>query len=68
MSAKIRHLHRWISAAFTLAVLANFAVMPLGDEQLSMTVGGLTLIPLILLLLTGLYLLVLPFTRRAKGA
>ena len=63
MSRTLRQLHRWISAVFTLCVLANFAVMPLGDETLGMAVGSLTLLPLFLLLITGLYLFVLPYLR-----
>lgn len=64
MSVSMRQLHRWISVAFTLAVLTNFAVMPLGNEALGMAVGGLTLIPLLLLLVTGLYLFALPYLPR----
>jgi hypothetical protein len=64
----IRQAHRWLSMIFTLAVLANFAVMPLGNEMLGMTVGGLTLIPLVLLLGTGLYLFVLPYLRRSADS
>ena len=48
-----RQLHRWLSIAFTAAVVANFAVMGRGDVAL--WVGSLTLIPLALLLVTGLY-------------
>ncbi len=66
-NARMRALHRWISVAFTLAVLANFAVTPLGNEQLGMTVGGLTLLPLVLLMITGLYLFALPYLGRAKS-
>lgn len=58
----IRQLHRWLSVAFTLAVLANFAVM--GQEEIALWVGMLTLLPLALLLFTGLYLFVLPYTVR----
>ena len=47
-SARTRSLHRWLSVIFTLAVMANFAVMPLGDDTLSTAVGGLTLVPLVL--------------------
>lgn len=65
-SARIRQLHPWLSVIFTLFVLANFAVMPLGDEALGMMVGGATVLPLLLLLGTGLYLLVLPWTRRTS--
>ncbi len=59
----IRQFHRWVSLVFMLAVLANFAVMPLGNEALGMAVGGLTLIPLVLLMASGLYLFVLPYTK-----
>jgi hypothetical protein len=59
----MRQAHRWLSVLFTLFVLANFAVMPLGDEALGMAVGGVTLLPLLLLMITGLYLFVLPWRR-----
>lgn len=68
MSRTMRQAHRWLSALFTLFVLANFAVMPLGDEALGMAVGGLTLVPLLLLMITGLYLFVLPWRRGAAGS
>jgi hypothetical protein len=68
ISKRMRHLHRGASIAFSLAVVANFAVMPLGDEEIGMTVGGLTLIPLIALMITGLYLFALPYRRKATGA
>lgn len=57
-----RQSHRWLSIAFTLAVLANLAVQ--GHEKLALWVGLLTLLPLGLLLFTGLYLFVLPFAAR----
>jgi hypothetical protein len=60
----IRQTHRWLSVAFTLAVLANFAVM--GDEQIALWVGALTLLPLALLLFTGLYLFALPYAARLR--
>jgi len=59
----IRQTHRWLSIAFALAVLANLVAMMQGLQIL--WVGLLALFPLILLLLTGLYMFVLPYT--AKG-
>jgi hypothetical protein len=59
----IRQIHRWLSIAFTLAVIANLVVMMQGLQVL--WVGLLALFPLILLLLTGLYLFALPYA--AKG-
>ena len=55
----IRQFHRWLSVAFTLAVIANFVVM--GQEEIALWVGFLTLLPLALLLFTGLYLFVRPY-------
>lgn len=63
---RIRQLHRWLSITFTLAVIANFAVM--GREQIAFWVGSLTLIPLGLLLVTGLYMFVLPYAARRRNA
>ncbi|PCC68714.1 hypothetical protein SAMN02745121_07410 [Nannocystis exedens] len=62
----IRQTHRWLSIAFTVAVLINIAAM--GQEQPAVWVGLLALFPLILLLLSGLYLFVLPYTAKGRGA
>ncbi|WIJ24211.1 hypothetical protein [Devosia sp. RR2S18] len=62
----IRQSHRWLSISFTLMVLANFAVMGRGDVAL--WIGALTLVPLFLLLFSGLYLFVLPYLARWRTA
>jgi hypothetical protein len=54
----IRQFHRWLSIAFTLAVIVNLVAV--GQGRYATWVGLLALIPLIVLLLTGLYLFVLP--------
>lgn len=61
----IRQTHRWLSIAFTVAVIAN--VVARGQEKLALWVGLLTLLPLALLLFTGLYLFALPYTTRWLG-
>lgn len=61
----VRQIHRVLAVAFTLAVIANFAVM--GQEEVALWVGSLTLLPLALLLLSGLYLLVLPYAARWRN-
>jgi hypothetical protein len=61
----IRQVHRWLSIFFTLAVILNIAMM--GKEQAPMWVGFLALFPLIILLLSGLYLFVLPYTARWRA-
>ncbi len=55
----IRQIHRWVSIAFTLAVVVNIAAMTHGQPAL--WIGLLALIPLIALLGTGLYLFALPY-------
>lgn len=62
----IRQIHRWLSIAFTAAVIAN--VVALGQDKPAVWVGFLALLPLALLLLTGLYLFVLPHASRWRSA
>ena len=64
----IRQIHRWLSVAFTLAVMANIAAM--GMAAPAVWIGLLALVPLIPLLVTGLYLFALPYLakRRSAGA
>lgn len=65
----IRQSHRWLSIVFTLLVLANIVlnVIPLGQDDLTLWVGLFTLLPLVLLLLSGLYLFVLPYAARRRS-
>ena len=64
----IRQFHRWISMAFTLTVIANVVVMTLnGGQQPPPFVTFSPLLPLLLLLLSGLYLFALPYFAR-RGA
>ncbi|NIP83892.1 MAG: hypothetical protein GWM90_33555 [Gemmatimonadetes bacterium] len=62
----VRQTHRWLSIVFAMAVIVNVLlnVLPLADDDLAMRVGFLTLLPLALLLITGLYLFVLPYLTR----
>jgi heme A synthase len=55
----IRQIHRGLAIAFTLTVIANFAAMTQGQPQAWVTYSPL--LPLALLLFTGLYLFVLPY-------
>ncbi len=61
----IRQTHRWLSLAFTLAVIVN--VVALMQRTQTLWIGLLALFPLILLLLSGLYLFVLPYAAGARG-
>ena len=62
----IRQFHRWVSIAFTVAVIANVVAMML--EKQAVWVGLLALFPLVLLLLTGLYMFALPYFGRVRRA
>jgi hypothetical protein len=61
----IRQFHRWISIAFTVAVIINLVAM--AQKEPALWVGLLALIPLVLLLLTGLYLFILPYAARWRS-
>ena len=61
-----RQIHRWLSIAFTLAVIINIIAMV--REKSSVWVGLMALLPLTLLLLTGLYLFALPYAAKWRGA
>ena len=62
----IRQIHRWLSIAFTVAVIVN--VIAMMQEKQAVWVGLPALFPLILLLLSGLYLFALPYTAKWRGA
>ena len=55
----IRQTHRWLSIAFTVAVIINIIAMMQGKQVV--WVGLLALFPLILLLLSGLYMFARPY-------
>jgi len=57
-----RQTHRWVSIAFTVAVIVNGIAVARG--KYSTWLGVLALFPLALLLLTGLYLFVLPYAAK----
>jgi len=63
----IRQFHRGVSIAFTLTVLANVVALSLGKGQPPAWVTYSPLLPLFLLLFTGLYLFVLPYATRWRG-
>jgi len=64
MSKGIRQAHRWISMAFTLTVAANFVWRIWGEPPAWLTYSPL--LPLFLLLFSGLYLFALPYFARGR--
>ena len=65
MSKLLRQLQRWVSIAFTLAVIIN--IIALVQQKQALWIGLLALCPLILLMLTGLYLFALPYAASWRG-
>lgn len=70
MSASFRQFHRWMAAIFTLAFIANVILnfVITVPQRVTYMVGSLTLLPLGLLMLTGLYLLALPYLGGRRGS
>ena len=61
----IRQSHRWLSIIFTVTVIANFVALAQGGG--AMPPAWITyspLLPLFLLMFSGLYLFALPYTAR----
>ena len=64
-STWIREFHRWMSMFFTATVIANFVAMSQGSPPSWITYSPL--LPLALLMFTGLYLFVLPYASRWRS-
>ena len=58
----VRQTHRWLSIAFTVAVMVN--IVAVVQKKYTVWVGLLALLPLVSLLFTGLYLFVLPYATK----
>lgn len=65
VSKFIRVFHRWTSLAFTLVVAVIFAMLGLG-QQPAQWIYYVPLLPLFLLLITGLYMFFLPYVAKAR--
>ena len=63
----IRQIHRWVSIAFTVTVIANFVALAQGGGMPPPWVTYSPLLPLALLLFTGLYLFVLPYAAKWRS-
>ncbi|WP_214476649.1 hypothetical protein [Mesorhizobium sp. dw_380] len=61
----IRQTHRWLSIIFTATVVANFVTMAFGQPPAWVVYSPL--LPLFLLLFSGLYMFVRPYIARGRG-
>jgi hypothetical protein len=66
MNSLVRKTHRWTSVVFTLTVMANFVAMAFGPPPAWITFSPL--LPLFVLLLSGLYMFVLPYVAKKRAA
>ena len=64
MNMLVRKSHRWIAIAFVVVVVANFVALGLGYQAEWLTY--LPLLPLFLLMVSGLYLFALPYVTRRR--
>ena len=62
----IRQTHRWLSIAFTVAVVIN--IVAVLQKKYSTGLGLLAVAPLAFLFLTGLYLFALPYATKWRSA
>ena len=67
MSKWVRQIHRWLSIAFTVTVIANFVVLAQGGGGQPNWITYSPLVPLAFLLLTGLYMFFLPYAARMRA-
>lgn len=64
-SKGIRQFHRWTSMVFVVTVIANFAFMTQGQPPAVVTYSPL--LPLFLLMFTGIYMFFLPYFRQGSS-
>jgi heme A synthase len=62
----IRQTHRWLSVIFTATVIATF--IALAQKEPIVWVSYIPLLPLALLLFSGLYLFALPYFAKWRSA
>ena len=58
----VRQTHRWLTIAFTVAVIVNGVAV--AEEKYTNSLGLLAVIPMALQFFTGLYLFVLPYAAK----
>jgi hypothetical protein len=61
----VRQIHRWLAIVFTVTVVVTFVA--LAQEDPVVWVSYVPLLPLALLLFTGLYLFVLPYAAKWRS-
>ena len=62
----IRQIHRWFSIAFVVALIINGVEIARG--KYTRALGIVAVVPVAVLLFTGLYLFVLPYVAKFRSA
>jgi hypothetical protein len=62
---RVRQLHRWVAITFTVTVVVT--AVALAQEEPLVWVAYVPLLPLVLLLFTGLNMFALPYVARWRG-
>jgi heme A synthase len=65
MNKWIRQFHRWLAIAFTVTVIVTFVALAQKDPVV--WVSYVPLLPLALLLFSGLYLFALPYLTKRRS-
>jgi hypothetical protein len=68
LNKSVRQIHRWVSILFTLTVIANFIALAQGGGTAPAWITYSPLLPLALLMFSGLYLFALPYVAKWRGA
>jgi uncharacterized membrane protein HdeD (DUF308 family) len=66
-NSQVRQVHRWLSITFTVTVVIVGAVAATANDEPAAWVYSLPLLPGALLLVSGLYLFVLPYAVKRRG-
>ncbi|HKW17776.1 MAG TPA: hypothetical protein VJO35_09735 [Terriglobales bacterium] len=66
MNKWIRQIHRWFSVVLTLAMIVN--IVAIAEKKYTNSVGILAVVPFAFLFITGLYLFLLPYAAKWRGA
>jgi heme A synthase len=61
----IRQTHRWLSVAFTVALIVNFVAIVRSGYSRALGLSAVAV--LALMFLTGAYLFVLPYVAKSRG-
>ena len=67
MNKWVRQTHRWLSLVFTATVIANIVALSTGDGKPPDWITYSPLPPLLLMMITGLYMFFLPYVGKRGG-